>query len=74
MTSSKQGSIADFYFEFLENLNSNSKIELISKLTESLKDTKPCGEVSLQSLFGALESLETADEIIRKLRSSRVFT
>jgi len=74
ITSSKQGSIADYYFEFLKNLNSSSKIDLISKLTQSLKETKSVGEVSLQSLFGALDSPESADEIIGKLRSSRVFT
>jgi hypothetical protein len=74
ITSSKKGSVADYYFEFLKNLSSNSKIDLISKLTQSLKETKPVSEVSLQSLFGVFESPETADEIIEKLRSSRVFT
>ncbi|MGZ3757904.1 MAG: hypothetical protein ACXVAY_18720 [Mucilaginibacter sp.] len=74
ITSSKQGSVADYYFEFLKNLNSNSKIDLISKLTLSLKETKPVSEVSLQSLFGAVDSPELADGIIEKLRASRVFT
>lgn len=73
ITSSKQGSIADYYFGFLKNLNPNSKLDLISKLTQSLKENKAPVEASLQSLFGAYKSTETADEIIESLRSSRSF-
>jgi len=66
-------SLADYYFEFLKNLNPDSKLDLISKLSQSLKERDGAAEVSVQSLFGAYESEETADEIIEKLRASRVF-
>lgn len=74
MISSAQNiNVADFYYDFLKNLNSASKLELISKLSLSMKETQPIPETPLQSLFGAYKSDETADEIIAELRSSRVF-
>lgn len=72
MTSSTQHSIADYYFGFLKNLNSDSKLDLISKLSQSLKETEPASKTSLESLFGAYKSDETAEEIIAELRASRV--
>ncbi|MBK7884273.1 MAG: hypothetical protein IPJ81_11110 [Chitinophagaceae bacterium] len=66
-------SLADYYFGFLKNLNSDSKLDLISKLSQSLKESQTISENSLQSLFGAYKSDETADEIISEIRASRVF-
>jgi hypothetical protein len=66
-------SIADYYFGFLKNLNSDSKLDLIAKLSQSLKETETSSETSLQSLFGAYKSEQTADEIIAELRASRIF-
>ena len=66
-------SIAGYYFGFLKHLNSKSKLDLISKLSQSLKENETVQEISLQSLFGAYQSDETADEIIAKLREARVF-
>jgi hypothetical protein len=71
--SSHHISLADYYFEFLKNLNPDSKLDLISKLSQSLKKSDETTEISLQSLFGAYKSEETADEIIEQLRASRVF-
>jgi tRNA A-37 threonylcarbamoyl transferase component Bud32 len=65
--------IADYYFGFLKNLKHDSKLDLIAKLSESLKTTSRRDDVSLQSLFGAYKSEETADEIIAELRASRTF-
>lgn len=66
-------SLADYYFGFLKNLNSESKLDLISKLSQSLKQSEAIPETPLQSLFGAYKSNETAEEIIAELRASRVF-
>ena len=71
--SSQYFSVADFYFEILKNLNPDTKLDLISKLSQSLKKSEEEPDVSLQSLFGAYQSEETADEIIEQLRASRVF-
>lgn len=66
-------SLADYYFELLRNLNADSKIELISKLTQSLKKSENDQETSLESLYGAYKSDETAEDIISQIRSSRTF-
>ncbi len=65
--------LADYYFKFLKNLNRDNKLDLISKLSQSLKKNDEVADTSLQSLFGAYKSDETADEIIEALRASRVF-
>jgi hypothetical protein len=74
MTPSTQHiSLADYYFGFLKNLNSDSKLDLIAKLSQSLKEGETTTEASLQSLFGAYKSNETAEEIISELRNARFF-
>ncbi len=65
---------ADFYFGLLRNLNSDSKLDLISKLSQSLKKSNKQDAPSLQSLFGAWQSEKTAEEIIAELRASRTFS
>ena len=71
-TSLEHNNLADYYFGFLKNLNSDSKLDLISKLSRSLKENDTTSEPSLQSLFGAYKSKESAEEIIDKIRQSRV--
>jgi len=68
----KNPSLANYYFGFLKNLNPDTKLDLISKLSQSLKESEAVPEISLQSLFGAYKSDETAEEIIEGIRSSRV--
>lgn len=64
-------SIFDKYFNFLFDLDINSKKRLIIKLTESIKaKNKP--ETDLDSLFGAWEDDKDSDEIIKEIRDSRV--
>jgi len=72
IAASQNNSLADYYFGFLKNLNQNSKLDLISKLSQSLKE-EMIPEISLESLFGAYRSEETAEEMIEKLRASREF-
>ena len=63
--------IADYYFGFFKNLRHDSKLDLITKLSESLKTTENMNEVSLQSLFGSFKSEQSADDIINEIRNSR---
>ncbi len=72
-SSSQQISNADYYFGFLKNLNYDSKLDLISKLSQSLNEENNAKDKPLQSLFGAYQSTETAEEIINEIRASRVF-
>jgi len=70
-TETQNINIADYYFGFLKNLKHDNKLDLISKLSESLKTSEKKEDISLQSLFGAYKSNETAEEIIAELRASR---
>lgn len=45
--SNQQISLADYYFDFLKNLNSDSKLDLISKPSQSLKEQEAAPEPSL---------------------------
>lgn len=72
ITTSQHASDADYYFGVLKNLSADSKLDLISQLSQSLKSDKT-DSASLESLFGAYKSEETADEIIADIRSSRFF-
>ena len=71
MTSSVN--IADYYFGFLKNLRHDSKLDLITKLSESLKTGEDKNEMSFQSLFGSFKSDQSADDIIEDIRNSRSF-
>lgn len=72
ISSTSQISLAEYYFGFLKNLNSESKIKLISKLSQSLLEKELSASESLQSLLGAYKTNETSEEIIEKIRGSRV--
>lgn len=66
--------LIDNYFSFLKNLSSDSKLELIARLSKSMKTTKKTKkEVSLNSLYGSWESDKSADEIIAELKKARNF-
>ena len=67
-SSSQQISNADNYFGFLKNLNSESKLDLISKLSQSLNKENNSKDKPLQSHFGANKSNETAEEIITSIK------
>ena len=71
-TSIQNTSLADYYFGLLKNLNADNKLDLISKLSQSLKQANKTDEISLQSLFGAYKSSESAEEIIAELKASRL--
>lgn len=45
-TSSQHIDLADYYFGFLKNLNPDSKLDLISKLSQSLKKKDDVSDTS----------------------------
>lgn len=66
--------LIDNYFSLLKNLSSDSKLELIARLSKSMKTSKKTKkEVSLSSLYGSWESEQSADELIAELKSARNF-
>ncbi len=72
-SSVKKIKTADYFFGLLSNLNSDSKLELISRLSDSLKSKPSVKEESLRDLFGSFKSKKTADQLISNLRKSRAF-
>lgn len=65
--------LIDSYLGLLKNLSPASKLELISRLSDSLKGSKKPTGKSISDLYGAFISKESADEIITFLKDSRQF-
>ena len=63
--------IVDNYFEMIKNLSADVKLELISRISDSLTNTSDIKNDSWKELFGAYDSEQTAEEIIDDLRKSR---
>jgi len=61
------------YLRLLGNLSPNNKLDLISKLTLSIKTDITGRKKSFFKAFGAWESKQSADEIINDIRNSRSF-
>lgn len=65
--------LIDGYLGLLDNLSPSSKLDLISKLTLSIKADITDRKKSFYTAFGAWESKQSADEIISNIRNSRTF-
>ena len=65
--------IIENYFGLFESLNSMSKLELIEKLTKSLKAETKSKENNFYKSFGAFSTEKTSDEINKEIKSSRKF-
>ena len=65
--------IIENYFGLFESLNSMSKLELIEKLTKSLKAENKSKENNFYKSFGGFSSEKTSDEINIEIKSSRKF-
>jgi len=66
--------IIEGYFRLFENLTPSNKLDLISKLTDSIKSDLINKKSSFKNSFGAFESDKDADQIINDIRNSRTFT
>ncbi|MFN5621541.1 MAG: hypothetical protein ACK478_09590 [Flavobacteriales bacterium] len=63
----------DSYFGMLKNLNQETKLELISRLSDSMKKNKKPSKRSVNTLFGALKTKQTAEALITEIKNSRNF-
>jgi len=64
--------MADNFFDMIKNLSADVKLELISKITDSLKASKQkAKDDSWKKLFGAWQSDQSAEDIIEEIRGSR---
>lgn len=65
--------LIDGYLRLLDNLSPSNKLDLISKLTHSVKTDITDRKKSFSKAFGAWDSKESAKEIISTIRKSRTF-
>ena len=65
--------IIENYLKLFESLNPMSKLELIEKLTKSLKAESKSKESDFYKSFGAFSTEKTSDEINTDIKSSRKF-
>jgi len=65
--------IIEGYLKLLENLSPSNKLDLISKLSTSIKTDIADRKNSFKKAFGAFQSNKSADEIIDEIRNSRNF-
>ena len=65
--------LIDSYLGLLRSLSPENKMELISRLSDSLKgSTKPTGK-SVSDLYGAFISKKSADEIHSDIKAQQEF-
>ena len=67
-------SIVEGYVGLLDNLSTNNKLDLISKLTASIKTDLANKKSSFKKAFVSFDSKKSAEEIIEEIRNSRVST
>jgi len=65
--------LVDSYLDLLKNLSPNSKLDLISRLSDSLKSGKKTKTNSLKLLAGDFIPEKSAEEIIDDLKNARNF-
>lgn len=65
--------IIEGYIRLLDNLSPSNKLDLISKLTLSVKSDIVKKKKSFYKAFGAWNSKKTAEEMIKEIRNSRTF-
>jgi uncharacterized protein YjfI (DUF2170 family) len=61
------------YLQMLENLIANNKLDLISKLSLTIKGNDKVNNKAFYEAFGALDSSQSAEDIIKEIRKSRNF-
>jgi hypothetical protein len=65
--------LIESYLSLLNHLSTDGKLELIARLSASMKHPQPESGKELNDLFGAYISSASADEIIASLQSNRIF-
>jgi hypothetical protein len=65
--------IANNYYNYIKNLDPNTQLELVEKISKSLKKRIFKSNESIKHLFGAWEGNETAEDLIFDIKKSRKF-
>ena len=67
-------SLVDGYLHMLNNLSNANKLDLISRLSDSIKSNLSPKKSKLESSFSAFHSNKSAEEIIEVIRYSKNFS
>lgn len=73
ITEDMNDKLTDGYVELLKHLSSSSKLELISKLAQSIKQDVQDSNLDFQKAFGAWDEKDDAEALVESIRNSRVF-
>jgi len=65
--------IIENYFGLIQNLNHRAKLELISRISNSMLDKKETKQEQLLSCYGAFISEQSVDEMIKSIHDARYF-
>ena len=68
----KENSLENYYFLMIKNLDIKSKLNLISKISQSIIEEEK-KKNNLLNCFGAFKSEESADELIDEIYKARKF-
>lgn len=66
--------LVDSYYTLLKSLSPNNKLELISRLSKSMKSKESKKDTSWETLFGSWELDQSTDEFIIELKKDRNFS
>ncbi len=66
-------SLIDGYLRMLDNLSPGNKLDLISKLSLSVKTDILDKKKSFRKAYGAWDSKQSAEQIISDIKKSRTF-
>ena len=73
MKATNDSILIDGYLRLLDNLSPASKLDIISRLTNSVKSDLSVKQKSFYKAFGAWNSKKTSNQIISEIRSNRSF-
>ena len=65
--------LLDNYLGLIRNLSPEIKLDLIERISRTLKENLTNKNSSITDAFGVWQSKKTADEIITEIRESRTF-
>jgi len=65
--------LVNSYFGLLKHLSTSNKLDLITKLTQSVKAETDKDKSRFFKAYGAWDQVESADEMIACIRDSRTF-
>lgn len=65
--------LIDSYISLLKNMSAQNKLDLISKLTDTVKTDVEKKKSDFYKAFGGWDDKESAEELIEAIKGSRTF-